>query len=529
VSAVYTRRATVIVVACALVGGAAALNHALVGVFYDDGLYAGIAYALSHGLGYVHPHLPGTPAVIHYPPVYPLVLAPLYGILSVSAAGFAAKVLNAAFAVLAAGLITWHAMRTNLLGEGASRWLAPLCVGATALAIPVLTVQSVLFAEPLFAVLLAVSVILADTVPSTASGRRGDLAAAMAGIATALALLTRTIAVAAGAGIFLFLLVGHRVPRRRALLAALPVAVAALGWGVWILAHRSGIDPALAINYGSYGEVVKQTGLSAFGSRAPDLMRPLGMITLGWLPIRALYYLFGLSALAIGVYGLWLLSRRSAIGFTLLGYLAILAVWPFTPDRFLWAVLPWLALTWVAGAVALYQRQRRARLALAILLGVMVVGYGQYQVRGVIGRWWGTQATAISENFRQLLPWLDSLPPGTVLATDDEALVWLYTRRVTVPFYVYGYEGSREVRPTPLAHRAYLERMGVTHILFSGFGGGSDVELNDLIGAFPRWLTPVHVWSGDRALFAVQPPPPRSETGSARGGPPESGDAIRVP
>ena len=60
----------------ALGGGALALNHQLVGVFYDDGLYAGIAYALSHGLGYVHPHLPGHPAVVHYPPLFPLVLAP---------------------------------------------------------------------------------------------------------------------------------------------------------------------------------------------------------------------------------------------------------------------------------------------------------------------------------------------------------------------------------------------------------------------------------------------------------------------
>lgn len=504
---VAVRRAPVIVAACVLAGGAVALNHALVGVFYDDGLYAGIAWALAHGLGYVHPHLPGTPAVVHYPPVYPLVLAPLYGTLSVTAAGFAGKVLNLAFAALAAALITGHAMRANLLGADAPRWLAPLCVGAAALAIPVLTVQSVLFAEPLFSVLLAAAVMLADRIPRTPPGRRGDVTALLTGLVTALALLTRTIAVAAGAGIVVFLLVGRRAPWRRALLAATPVALAALGWGGWILAHRSGIDPALAINYGSYGEVVKQAGLAAFGSSALDLMRPLGFLTLGWLPSRPLYYVFGAAALAIGLYGLWLFTRRSAIGFTLLGYIAILAVWPFSPDRFLWAVLPWLALAWAAGAVALYQRPRRARLALAVLLGVMVVGYGQYEIRGVIHRWWGTQATAISQNFRRLLPQLDSLPRATVLATDDEALVWLYTRRVTVPFYVYGYEGNREVRPTPAAHRAYLERMGVTYILFSGFGSGSDRELNDLIGAYPGWLRPFRVWQGGRALFRVNPGP----------------------
>lgn len=499
----YARRAAVAVAACAVLGGLAALNRSLVGVFYDDGLYAGIAFALSHGLGYVHPHLPGAPAVIHYPPLYPLVLAPLYGTLPVAAAGFAAKVLNLCFAVVGAALITWHAVRTNLLGDGAPRWLAPACVGAASLAIPVLTVQGVLFAEPLFGVLLAAAVILADGIPSVPPGRRADVTAGLAGLATALALLTRTIAVAAGAGFVLFLLLARRVPRRQITLVALPVGLAAVGWATWSYLHRAGIDPALAVNYGSYAEVLKQSGIGAFGSRAPDLVRPLGAMMLGWLPVRPVYYVCGAAAMAVGVYGLWLLARRSAIGFTLLGYLAILAVWPFYPDRFLWAVLPWLALTWAAGAVALHHARRGARLPLAILLGVMVVGYAQYEVRGAIGRWWSTQQSAISRNFSELLPWLDTLPSNTVLATDDEALVWLYTRRVTVPFYVYGYAGSQETRPLPPAHRAYLERMGVTHVLFSGFGGGSDAELNSLIGAYPGWLTAVHVWPGGRALFRV--------------------------
>src|SRR2546430_13094852 len=49
------------------------------------------------------------------------------------------------------------------------------------------------------------------------------------------------------------------------------------------------------------------------------------------------------------------------------------------------------------------------------------------------GRWWGTTAHGISANFADLLPWVASLPGGAVLATDDEALVWLYTGRTSVP------------------------------------------------------------------------------------------------
>ncbi len=104
--------------------GTLALNHNLVGGFYDDGLYAGIALALARGLSFVHPHLPGTPAVVHYPPLYPLMLAPLFGAFPVPVAAYLGKVLNLVLAALSAGLIAWHAARTRLLGDDAPAWVA---------------------------------------------------------------------------------------------------------------------------------------------------------------------------------------------------------------------------------------------------------------------------------------------------------------------------------------------------------------------------------------------------------------------
>src|SRR3989442_4464881 len=133
------RGAAVVVFAVTLACGALALNRQLVGVFYDDGLYADVAYALTHGLGYVHPHLPGHPAVVHYPPLYPLVLTPFIGTLPLEAAGLAAKVLNVILAAAAAALVAWHATSGQLLGPEAPPWLPPVLVTRAAVGVPRLT------------------------------------------------------------------------------------------------------------------------------------------------------------------------------------------------------------------------------------------------------------------------------------------------------------------------------------------------------------------------------------------------------
>lgn len=484
--------------AVTLAAGVLALNRALVGVFYDDGLYAGLATALAGGLGYVHPNLPGMPppAAVHYPPLYPVVLAPFFGLLSVNGAALAAKLLNALLAAGSAGLIAWHAMRTQLLGTFGPRWLAPAIVGAAAIAIPLLATQSVLFAEPLFAALLAAAVIFAD--------RREMASPLLVGLMTGLALLTRSIGVAAGAGVACFLITPpRRIPVRTVARAVAPAVVAFLGWWLWVAIHEKGIDPMLALTYGSYGAVVRQTGISALGVSAPDLPRPLEVISLGWIGVPWLYNLLATLALGVGLYGLLVLTRRSAIGYTLVFYLLILAVWPYTPDRFLWAVLPWLALAWCIGAVELARRWPRLRVPVALLALLLFAGYMRYEVQGFAGRWWGTQARAISANFAELLPFIADLPPSAVVATDDEGLVWLYTRRRAVPLYLESYRGREVVRPTPAEHRAYLERMGVTHVLLASASSPSAPELRALLESYPHSLTGLYRWSGGRWLFVV--------------------------
>lgn len=496
------RRVGCTVALVALAGGLLTLNRSLVGVFYDDGLYAGLGWALAHGWGYVHPNLPGAPAAVHYPPLYPVVLAPLIGALSLPSAALSARILNVLFAASAWGLAAWHATRTELLGAGAPRWLAGALVAAAAIAIPWLTVLGVLLSEPLFALLLAATTVLADRPlpPERSSAVR---AALLVGVCAALAVLTRSIGIAAGAGVVAYGFAVRRDGWRPAVAAALPVAIASLGWGLWIARHRAGIDPDLASDYGSYFETVRAAGFGAIGSSTADLARPLGVLTLGWAPSRLVYLAFGIPTLGIGLYGLWILVRRSAIGLTLVGYLIILGLWPFPPDRFLWAVLPWLGLAWAAGAVELWRRAW-LRIPVAILAFALTAGYVRYQWKGFAGHWWDYAASRISNNFSELLPGLDSLPANAVLATDNEPLVWLYVRRPMVPFYLFRYQGRQLLEPPAAIHRAYLEREGVTHVLLSGAATSSAQELTRLRAAYPVWLMPVREWPGGRILFEVR-------------------------
>lgn len=327
----------------------------------------------------------------------------------------------------------------------------------------------------------------------------------MAGGGAALALLTRSIGIAVVIGAVSFLL-ARRLPLRvwaSALL--LPPLIAFLAWGIWVATHAGRIDPALALVYGTYGAPLKEAGFSAISGNVRDLSRPLEILAFGWITFRPLYVLLATAALAVGLYGLFLVSRRSAIGWSLIFYLLILAVWPYPPDRFIWVILPWLALTWTAGAAELWRRwpPRRARIPVGLLATLVAGGYLRYEFQGFKGRWWDSQARVISANFAELLPVVQNLPDTAVVATDDEALVWLYTRRRAVPIYLERYRGRELIRPTPAEHRAYFERMGVTHVLLASATSPSAIELRSLFGAYPSWLTAIYRWSDGRWLFAV--------------------------
>jgi hypothetical protein len=487
---------------------AANLTGALVGVFYDDGIYVALARSLAEGHGYRLLYLPGQPAAVRYPFLYPLFLAGLWKIFPAFPANVAVfKAANAALLGLVAALLVLY-----LRGRVAARpWLCALLVAGATTALPLVTVATVLFAEPLFLVLLVGACWAGDAARAAAERRRAFLLALLAGLLAGGAALARSLGVAAIAGVALSLLVARRP--RAAVIAVAAGAACLVPWVLWTAHYRAGVDPAIVGNYGTYGDFMAQSGVVALApTRLLDLLAPMGAVALapfrGWLR----FYL-GMPALVLLIAGFVpLLMRAPALGWTLLGYLAIVFAWPFGPDRFLWAAWPLLAVAFAAGADRMWRRVRGApphlaslgRWCIAAVVAMVVVGYGYYQVRGYARGDVVRLQNGISATLAEVLPWIrEATPPDAVVAGDDEAAIWLYAGRRAVPSYLwhYGLRGDESLGPGAL--HAWLLRAGATHVVLGGGGSDAAVTLSQVLGQYPGFLRLVHVWPGEVLAFAV--------------------------
>jgi hypothetical protein len=486
---------------------ALAMPQALVGVFYDDGIYAALARSLAEGGGYRLHYLPGSPAAVHYPFGYPVFLAALWKLWP----SFPDNVVllrgaNAVLMALFAGLATLYLTRR----DARRPWLVAGAIALTCISVPMVAVATVLFSEPLFLALAVLACWIGDAARDR-DGRRGLVLAALAGLLAGLAALTRSIGVAVIVGVAASLFLGRR--RAAAGLAAGVAALVLLPWLLWTSAHQAGVDRAVAANYGTYFDLLAQSGASWIGPGSLlAFARPLAAIALpagpGWL-VAALA-LPALVALAVGARAL--LDRAPAAGWMLLAYLAIVAVWPYAPDRFLWAALPWLACAFtlgVAGLVARAAAARWYRVAGWTAAAVVALGFLPRQATGLArGAATATQR-GISATFEELLPWIRAATdPSAIVAGEDEALLWLYTGRRAVPSFVWRVRGREAASLGPDTLRAFLLRTGATHLVLTGPGSEAAPTINDLLGRYPGFLEVVRSWPRPMLAFRIR----RSDT-----------------
>ena len=410
-----------------------AIGPYLVGVFHDDGVYALLAQAIASGQGFHYTFLPGAPVAVHYPPLYPLLLALFWRV----GAAFPDNVgllvgLNAPLIGLAAA--GWCHYASHVAGWRAWR-AAPLAVGANLL-LPTLALASALLSETLFLALLWPALVLAER--AVASDERRP--PVVAGVATGLLMLTRTHGVALLLGLVLVLALERRW--RDAVTAAASCVAVQLPWLVWTALARPRVAPPLEGSYGSYLgwfiDGVSTGGASFIGATVRANTREswlyLGDRFAAGFPtaLQLLTVLIVVVALIVGVVRL---ARRArvTIAFFIL-YLGIMLVWPYNPWRFVWAVWPVAAFLTLEGVREGWMRGRQWRIAVALAAVLPVVALLRVELHAYALREWRAPGMDATRQIVPVLQWVHAnVPPDDMILTEGEQTVALYESRRAAP------------------------------------------------------------------------------------------------
>ena len=478
-------RAPLIAAAIALLAGCAVLNTRPVGGFYDDAFYVILAKSIATGHGYRNLNLPGTPYATHYPPGYPLFLALLWWIGPAFPANVLLfKVANAIFIAVAAAFAFKLGHERMQLGRGA----ALVAVVAGTATTPALYLSSMVLSETMF---LALTLALLLWAESRLSQRRaGVRAAILLGACSGLLFLIRSQAIALVGAVAVVYAVRRRW--RDAALALGTAFVVILPWLLWVAAHDGEVPSLMRGDYGSYFgwfvDGIRERGASML----IDTLRRTLPDMVGQLAYRlrppSMPLLSGITSfcvLLLALCGAVRLVRRAPVTITFLGaYLAIAALWPFPPLRFLLGIWVLLMLLLASGAQmliddtlpsALWHRRRlrlTKRLTGALAAGLLVTGVVAYNVRGFAHRGW---AVTEEQSWRWIAPkvtWVGARTDSSaVIATDhDEGAIFLYTGRRAVPvttFTAAEFIEPRSAATDSMALRSLVLRFKADYVVLS--------------------------------------------------------------
>lgn len=440
--AMDARRAAIIAFLVTLSVGIATMTPDLIGVFFDDAIYVLVGKAIAEGQGYVYPQLPGTPPAIHYPPVWPGIIALVWKFGPDWPANLPLlKMLNPI--LLACGAAGGTLVGHRLFGFPA--WAAMLAVLAATVSIPMHVLTNVLLSEPLFVALLFPAIWFASRMLTEGGWRLAVLAGALAGTLV----LARTIAGAYVVATGLALLWDRRW-RETAVYSAVVLALLA-PWQYFVWKHAPGFPDELRGSYGPYLEWLvegyRDLGLpfleQVVRKNVADTWHFTGALLTPRLAESPLRPLATALAFVATTWGAAVAFRRPAtriLAFGTFGYAGIVLVWPFQVDRFLWVMWPVLLLLALDGVRSAVHgaraagRPQVARLALATGLA-LVFGHTAYNVRGFSRGWANSASREMSSRVEGIVQYVNADPrlQGKVIGTEAAPMVALYTGLQVIP------------------------------------------------------------------------------------------------
>ncbi len=427
---------------CAVVVGIAAMDRSPVGAAVDDAMYLILAKSLATGQGYRSLNLPGQPLNTHFPPGYPAVLSVLWR----AAPAFPGNlIVFRLFNILCVAVATVATARF-VAGRGVRRAWA-LGIGAvTAVSVPLLVLGGMLLSEPLFVAILLILLaalerfagpVARDTPPAAWRG-------AMLGISIGLAMLVRTHGIVLVPAMWIVL--GARRRWRDAAVVTACAVACLLPWQLFSRHHANALPAPLLGGYDSYTAWWVR-GLHEWGwamiprTLERTIPEAAGMFAALFSPIRSVpaHAVTGVALVVLVIAAIVASWRRIPVTILFLaGYLAIVAVWPFQPGRFIWGVWPLILVLLALGGRAAFQTDlswhRGVRTLVLASFCWAVTGYALYEVRAIRGHWWSSIPRGAVDRIAFAVGWTRAnTRPGDVVATEDEGPVYLYTGRSSVP------------------------------------------------------------------------------------------------
>ncbi len=419
------------------------------GAFSDDGVYLALGKALADGEGYRSLYAAGQPVHMKYPPALPALYALLWWIKpDLATVHGAATVLSLLASAFAAGLLWWLARAKLSLHPST----ALVFVMGPFLLEGAVQYFNLPISEPWFMLGWAGCLVLFGRMIRGALSWSVALGLLMAGTTLfrtqAVVFIPALIAAAfmSGAGLKRCATLG--------LTAVVPVGAWRLWHGMRAAAGplTSQPDEATYLSWtpdGSVGAVVRFLS-DILTSQALRYWTVLPPNVASWRPVGVGLCVAVLALVLVGVASRW--RGQWALVATVLTAAAVITLWPYSQDRFVLALLPFLGLLAGAGWERIVARWTRPPsvgkpVGKAVALGVLVlwvgiVGWRQAQIRGLAVQersreeFYFHPAQFLPDNSRFILEasrWVarNTRPEDRIL-TPLSAAIWLYTGRVGV-------------------------------------------------------------------------------------------------
>ncbi len=457
-----------------------------IGVWHDDGAYVLMAQSIASGQGLTWSGVAHAPPAAKFPPLFPGVAA---GVLrwgpDASRAAVALARLNLGLMALAGAMLflllagALEVPRTHALAFTAVVWTAP----------DLWRLASVPLSEPLF--MASAFAFLIAAVRLERSWSWAWTAALLFAFAAAYHTRTVGVALAAAAAVA----VGWRRGWTRGTALAVGAALVALPWLLWSRAATARIPEPLRDVLGSYGGWLSGEALRepvtylAFAAR--NAWEIWARITEALVPLASGWPLTvaAIVLLPITVLGLTRLGREAPTpAFFVLGYLLVVALWPFQSGRLVTPILPLVAVA-VAWPIVrpLPTVARRGGLSRAPLLALLTLGAG-FVVPNVVELTGGrhladfdVRARALAAASEAVGAWVPA--ESVVGAPELWAGLHIYTGRTVSPsarFLPLAREGPSWGTPEQ-QYRLWIAT-GVDHVL-AEHGGGVHGEALDRMDA----------------------------------------------